>query len=304
MSLQLSAWPSCGSSSGMRTARYPWLYICMLLLFCSCSNLSLSKPSAEVSYPEAFDSIGGPADAVEEQAANPVAVEVAQAFVDSEQNLHVKVHVEARTAIDPRTVKLFFRGLSSGEVITEQERLLSEDSDREALTAGETVVARFIVPAKDLNEYQIEAAWGIEPPLEAAGPVSAPGATAEMQPAPSDGGVVQVLEVDAQALECEFEPCNVHLVVTAVLKNEGAAAIEGAKLAVGLVWREEGQPLPPLPSSEEALPGEDVVELSGLHIAPASERRLRLRIAEEVPLVPGGQFEPTLRLLSVQTAAR
>ncbi|MCB0343473.1 MAG: hypothetical protein KDD66_00065 [Bdellovibrionales bacterium] len=290
--------------------------IAAVLLCAACSRSNTSKPSDEIeAFPKAFESSQA-SQSNSENPNNPVSVNVAQAFVDSDKNLHVKVHVEAKTDVDPRTLKLIFRGLKEGDVVRQEERMLSADSDRETIAAGDTVVSRFIVSAEDLTEYQVECAWGVEPlealaqngsdesvePVEADNAVSKAVEVGEVPE--SERGAIRVLEVDSQPISCRQEPCGVRLVVTAVLKNGGADRIDGARVAVGLVWRAEGEPIPPLPTGTEPLPGEDVIVLSNLGIDTGAERKMRLRIAEEVPVVPGGQFEPTIRLLSIDTSER
>lgn len=276
-----------------------------------CSRSTSPEPEEIETFPQAFEAVDSNA-AVSSERSNPVDVNVAQAFVDSDKNLHVKVHVEAKSELDPRTLKLFFRGLDEGKVVREESRLLSQDSDRETIAAGDTVVARFIVPAEGLSEYQVECAWGVEPEIETKSETAelkkeplaeaAPQETISASKADSvtSAGRIRVLEVDSQPLSCPNEPCGVRLVVTALLVNAGESQIDNAKVAVGLVWRAEGQPLPELAQSADALPGEDVIELSNLGLEPQAERKMRLRISEDVPVVPGGQFEPTIRLLSVE----
>jgi hypothetical protein len=106
------------------------------------------------------------------------------------------------------------------------------------------------------------------------------------------------LEVNQTRVSCEQPPCDVLYSVTGRLQNNTKNSIEGVRLALGLYWAEAGK-LPQIPESGSAITSnEEGINLSTLKLAAGGSQKIRVQVDRAVPIVPGGQFIPHLRVLN------
>ena len=128
------------------------------------SSLSDIEQEAPLSAPEleepmiARSSMPAPRAADNETA--PISLKVAQAFFNGE-NLHIKIHLGAKTSLDPRTITVGVRGLREGEVVEEYVQRVSDVFSSENLVQDTVLALRFVLKEPLLTEYQISGSWGV-----------------------------------------------------------------------------------------------------------------------------------------------
>lgn len=101
-------------------------------------------------------------------------------------------------------------------------------------------------------------------------------------------------------IACDDKNCPQLLSVFGTIKNTGQAPLTNISLAVGLFWQ-EGRQSPVLPEPlSPVLANERAVGIPQQILMPGESRRIRLNIDREVPVIPGGSFEPHVRLLGAE----
>ncbi len=255
----------------------------------------------------------------------PLDIEIGQAFVHDE-SLHVKVYVRAQHEIPTSDVNVTLRGLKEGMLLGEKVQMLKESMSEQSLKPGDVVALNFEMPVEGLTEYQVKCSWGDEakqpgqePPSSKpselvlkdalpqesdilAGVASAP--EAEIAPETSSSpealkGELELADLEAkrEELPCTAPPCDLQYMFHARLKNSSNTAVESVRLALAIMWVNDGESPsfpPPLTAKQE---GEELIELSGLTLSPGTEKKIRVKVDKDIPSVPGGSFIPYLRLL-------
>lgn len=246
----------------------------------------------------------------------PLGVRVAQAFF-SEQELVVKVHLESKTELDPKTIAVSVLGLREGEVVEENRKIVSEVTSEKHLAVGSVTAIRFTLSASELTEYQVRCSWGedvqkfeeknttraslahsaasVEPPKFSPAELKPPGV---IRPSVEERNVyLRGVEVIETAEECVVKPCNFIFHINAEIVNGSNSPVSGVELAVGIYWANKGK-LPRLPAASSAkLSNEELVDLSTLELAAGEGKRIRIKLDRSVPKLPGGSFIPHVRVL-------
>ncbi|MFN8389264.1 MAG: hypothetical protein U0136_03135 [Bdellovibrionota bacterium] len=91
----------------------------------------------------------------------PLTVSVAQAFFVGEQ-LHVKVRLEAKTALPTDQIVVSVLGLREGQVVEKHHQIASRMSPDAKLYSGQSLLIPFALAGKDLSEYQVQCRWGAD----------------------------------------------------------------------------------------------------------------------------------------------
>jgi hypothetical protein len=126
----------------------------------------------------------------------------------------------------------------------------------------------------------------------------------ESQNSTESGLTVDVVGIERSQIDCDESPCDDLLSINALLVNNTDSPITEIVLGMGLFWANSGD-TPDLPSNgTEALDTEEVINIVGVSIEPGQEKKIRVRVDRPVPIVPGGEFIPHLRLLSFVAQAQ
>lgn len=297
----------------MSLGRARLVLLIVVSLFClGCSaRYSFSSLSSKL-----FDSGDGDltysGDESEELRA-PLAVEVNQAFVDEAGVLHVNVKVTAQTTLDARKVAVALVGLSDGTPIERELKNLSQELSADRIYAGKSAILLFSMKAAGLSEYQVQCAWG-DDSARLALPVAGEKAKAvsgdvdvkanadsqeTIKRGSGDGRVIlENVEVESTALDCDVKPCNMRYAVTASIRNATLGVVNDVLLATGFVWVAEGESLTEgWNGHAKNAAQEQVVRLEGLNLQPGASRAVRVNIDRVVPLLSGGSFVPRVRLV-------
>lgn len=249
----------------------------------------------------------------------PITVQVAQAFFD-EDELKIKIHLEAKTQMDPAQILVAVQGLREGEIVEEHLQLVGDITKTKTLEPGKRIALVFSLRGEALTEYQVRCSWGTEAaeiaakrmelPTQVASATTEEADTMFPQPHPPDEpeagkkeeevtSVVSLEEVDIekQASACPSPPCDILHTVHAIIANNSGSTVESIELAIGLYWANEGQ-LPAIPSrGSPPTPNEEVIRLEDLGLAPGDTKRVRIKVDRSVPVIPGGGFVPHLRIV-------
>jgi hypothetical protein len=259
----------------------------------------------------------------------PLELKVAQAFFD-EEDLVVKVHLTAKTAMRADEIVVGVVGLEEGNVVEEKLQFVNEVVSQEILAPQSVTALRFTLTAKNLSEYQIRCSWGdevqkvkaaaadlaaIEEQLRNSSRASLSKNPAQVdtrepphppvmmpprivRPAmPERPLSLEQVEIQEDRGDCREEPCESYFTIHATIKNHTNGLIQGVRLAVGIYWAKTGR-LPQLPAVDASLrPSEELVTLDTLELDSEQSKRVRIKVDRKIPRVPGGSFIPHVRLL-------
>ncbi len=246
-------------------------------------------------------------DKLPQQKKQPFSVSVLQAFYVSNK-LNVKVLLEANTNYPSNKIVIKLAALKKGEVVEEQLKLVSDLHEESEIKTNQRLIIPFEMQAEDFNEYQIHCSWGNDATilLDHFRKYSEKNNSSETK---IDSSAKDLQLEQVELLEkndnCEnptaklpkSPPCFHHYSISAALINKSATNLSQIKLAVGIVWAEEGK-LPgvfkdfdPLMDSEEALDLEDYV------LKASSEKKVKVDIDREVPKLSAGKFFPYIRIV-------
>jgi hypothetical protein len=279
----------------------------LVLLLAGCSSLSggvnLDNPSEAGSSPTETS-----AKPYDEADSPPIAVRIL-----SERRLGdlltVKVELTPETDLPSKSVALSLVGLTDGSVVAKESIGLDQVTGAEKLEEGEPIPVLLSLTHSNLNEYQVRAAWGDDrntilsqtsPPPEA-NPSQKVSAPMPVSPEMSLMLSCNVSAVEREEENCARPPCAFKYIVTVDFTNATYGTSAGdIVVAAGFAWVGPGsQPVSasdwePIKSNEEALP------LNGINISAGENRRIRIRLDTQVPVLPGGEYRPTVRLLSAK----
>lgn len=211
---------------------------------------------------------------------DPVSIVVSKA-VETESQLTVDARLTALVPVETGLLDIKLSGVKAGEVQKSSTIALSEVVPENILPDGESALVSISIPKGDYDEFQVTASWGnkIIPTRE----------------------FVQDLElVDLEFVEdsrtCSGVVCERRVTVKGALDNQTASKFEEAKIAVGIQWVKDGQKIAVRAQSSEPYPDEQVLEIGSL--SSGDRRSFVIELEKSLPELPGGSFEPTVRLLS------
>ena len=258
----------------------------------------------------------------------PLDVEVVDSALMNGE-LVVKVQLRAKTQIDPNAVALALTTLVNGQV-SRQEIIALNELLTEPLPAGGVTAVLLRTKASEASEFQVRCSWGDEARSlmlsKRSGAAAATGVAAKDSRVPAGAaesiaqgldvrrvgadGVVSELSaglslvdmvVDTQETKCSFAPCDINYIVSAQLVNQSSEKrYQRIALAVGLQWENAGKKIKTPESYKPLSAGEDEAALDSVVLAPGQAKKVRIRIDQPVPVVPGGRFVPYLRVLRAE----
>lgn len=256
----------------------------------------------------------------------PLTLNVVQAFYDGPR-LHLKVRLDAKTTISADEVIVSVAGLKDGQIREVHDQRLQAVVPFKRLSSGESAVVPFVLDGTGLSEYQVGLTWGEEAKLTGHGPFKHGASNGPGQPAaaraslagpgaavtPHAGEIVppdedttdatvilRDVELERHEVPCDEPPCELRYTVHAILLNNGRTALTEVGLASGFVWVEEGTQ-PAIPADFQPLRDiEEPVTLKNLGLQGGTERKLKVNVDRPVPDIPGGSFQPYLRIVEVR----
>jgi len=266
----------------------------------------------------------------------PVQLSVAQSFYVGD-TLHIKVRVAAKTSLPTDRLVVGITALREGQIVETHYSRLLEETGQALLRSGESALIPFQLTSQDSSEYQIQCSWGEEaaalwskvggaaaqtgeavaaasqaPDARAMAPISeaptdlplnAPDPVKPPLPGASgEEAAIEDVALDEQEDACAQPPCDRRYTLTARVVNHGASPITNVRLAVGFSWSESAQRPKSPPKGKEQQDGEELVDLGSKALQPGQGRKLRVKVARAVPVVPGGAFLPYIRLLDWKKA--
>jgi len=275
--------------------RYLLLISCLALTVGCASKRPATEPSSESEIAPADEAIVEAKSSV--TPIPPIAVEIAQAFIDADDLLQVKAVLESRTTIPAAGVNVRLIGLANGEVLGEQSVLLSEILGKQFIQSKERVSVAMTLPSAGLTEYQVETSWGLEEGSRARLSGRENEALYRTPVAP-----VRLVEtqIDFSPAKCKTPPCGRNYTLRTKLINGTQKPIEKVWLAVGLLWVNEGDRITTSADFARLNPYEEVVEVDSLNLQPNAQRVMKIALERSVPSLPGGAFHPVVRLYKVQ----
>ena len=277
----------------MRTA----LLLFVVVSICACSGTS-SPPEPQPATLEPSDQL--------DLKDPPLSFEVQQSFIDADNDLHVKVVLTPKIRLSASEVSMALLGLSEGTLADKQILQASDIFAGESIEPGERLAFHFEIPAEGLSEYQIKCSWGEDAkastspstPETAQQAMGGQAATPQMASKPTNQGVtLENLTLEKKSTPCEQTPCDVFFTLQGELKNSTPDNVNSVEIAVRLIWVNEGEQAPVIQGSVPVGPEDELVELSNLELLPGAEKKIRISIDRAVPQVPGGRFEPSVRLI-------
>ena len=270
----------------------------------------------------------------------PVQISVAQSFYVGDI-LHIKVRVGAKTSLPTDRLIVGITALKEGQVVETHFSRLLEETGQALLRSGDSALIPFELSTQDSSEYQIQCSWGEEaealwsklgnptvasataeasaaqPDARAMAPtdpasgeilsanIPVDGPTPVKPPLPGKSGEEAAIEdvaLDEQEDACANPPCDRRYTLAARIVNHGSTPIQNVRVAVGFSWSESAQRPKAPPKGKEQQPGEELVDLGDKALQPGQGRKLKVKVARAVPVVPGGAFLPYIRLLDCKKA--
>jgi hypothetical protein len=248
--------------------------------------------------------------------APPLDMAIIQKFRDEHDSLRVKVQLEAKTDLNTKLVEVTLLGLHEGKVVASQKKLLAEVFPNKNFKRGQTAVVLFEVPAEGLSEYQVKCAWAIEnnKPIDSlrAKLESKTSTDIEANPEqnsikvstttvglsnPAEPMVSRLLRIERNSTECKTPPCKETVSAVIELFNPGKESLAGPKFAIGLKWIQTDKHIQNEIESGNPREGDSLVSLSQVVVPAGGRRKVRLKVDREIPIIPGGRFEPDIRVI-------
>lgn len=266
----------------------------------------------------------------------PLQLKVAQAFFVGE-NLNVKVRLTAKASMPSEKLVVGVIGLHEGNVVETHYARIKEITNEPLVIAGQSVLVPFELSSHELTEYQVSGSWGeeavelwaekkdenkaplVEKPEDEKAPVTEVQPSAppkEEKPAAkveesdeipmikpgflgsTNTATLEGVELQEQPEECTEAPCDIRYTILARVVNRSRSPLTGIKLAVGISWS-ENKSLPRSPANGASVEsGEELVDLKQSVLDPGQSKKLRVKVARAVPVIPGGAFLPYIRVVS------
>lgn len=112
--------------------------------------------------------------------------------------------------------------------------------------------------------------------------------------------VLSNMHIEETKSDCLGQFCQKLFSVSADLVNGGDLTIAEVTLGLGVYWAAEGTS-PDLPRYGSPLSStEKEIKLTRLNLRPGDSRPLKINVDRPIPSIPGGRFEPHLRLVTIQ----
>ncbi len=228
---------------------------------------------------------------------SPFALDVIEDVNDGAQ-LHVHGQIRSQTAWPIEDLVVRMSGGREGESKTlsfyRLPDLINKGQGAPAgvLEPGKSWDFYLSVPSKDLSDYQLELLWGKE--AKAAILTERPTVSAENL---GQGLELQNMKVERIVRSCLREPCPSTYRISARLFNGSDKVVQTAQLGVGFLWAPKGQNLD---LSGQIPEDEENVNVTGLNLQARQARPLSLDLDKTVPKVEGGEYVPSVRILSFQ----
>ena len=224
------------------------------------------------------------------------------------------VRLIPQTSLATGKVILILTGLNEGEVVEEQIKRLTNVVQAQEIEKDEPINVEFTMPSPTITEYQVKCVWGDEALSYVARvekserPITpertSPAASAATAPQADGGGLLlDNLIRQKEELPCGKASCDYVYVLKFDLVNRTQQIVTMAKLAMGMLWLEEGQDLPTITAGTELRADEQIVELNGITIAPGQAKKVSIKIDKPLAAIPGGGFVPTLRIIKYSSSS-
>jgi hypothetical protein len=272
---------------------YKFFFVILLLLFSGCSVVNGTSDWFS------SKSNGNKESKIEKAEKNPVEVDISQAYYSGE-TLNLKVYVRALTEVPTSEIVVAAIGLSEGTIVEQHIKKLSDFYSGEFVKKDQKIALSFQLGNKKLSEYQVNCSWGNEAKqllAQTAVPTLDPGVNNIR--ARIDGEVsLREVELIKHPIKCPAEPCDIMYSINSKVVNGTNSSIEDIKLALGIFWVDETKKMSAPSGGQELLDGEEVVSLEKLHLGSGEAKSLRISVDRPIPVVPGGDFFPYLRILS------